>query len=578
MSSRFDTLHSAPTSAPVGVPTFAPVGVGLLLRTKLRALWNRIVQGASTSPIKVSTTIVFLAAIWLGLYALFVNIFRYVGQTPLEAAVAIPLVFNVFFVAMLVMLTISNAIIAYMSLFSASEAAYLLTAPVAPSAYVTLKYLETLLFSSWSLVLLGLPLMLAMAEVTREPWYFYPLFLAFFLCFVPIPGALGLMLAYLTARWLTRRLRRRLISIAALTGAFVAVWTLATLKVDDDAANTWLRDFLSRVSFVQSAFLPSAWVAGGVDDALHYHTTEALLYLCVTLANGLFGAMVAIRLTSRGMFTALDRALSNRGSDRRAAVSPAAGVAGYVFFYLPDRMRLIAAKDLRTFFRDPMQWTQLVILFGLMALYLVNLPRFTLQRPLQGWGMIIPFLNFGAISFILATFTSRFVFPLVSLEGRQLWLIGLLPVTAWQILWAKFAFAMTVAVGVALTVTVLAAIMLQMPVQWALLQCAVTFAVCVGLCGFAVGFGARLPMFAERNAARIANGLGGTINLIASVALVLLMLVGMAYVGVHNRYFGFTGPVDGVTLLTAGAIAGAGLAGGLAVMAVGARHLARTEV
>ena len=130
---------------------------------------------------------------------------------------------------------------------------------------------------------------------------------------------------------------------------------------------------------------------------------------------------------------AFDHASSMRGSDRRPSSRPAGGLAGYIFFYLPMRMRLIAAKDMRTFFRAPLQWTQLVILFGLMALYLVNVPRFSGHNPLDGWGMIIPYLNFGAISFILATFTSRFVFPLVSLEGHQMWLIGMLPLTAREI-------------------------------------------------------------------------------------------------------------------------------------------------
>lgn len=571
-------MSSNPEIISTAAVAFEPVGVGLLLRTKMRGLLNRIRQGASQSPVKITTTALFLTAIWIGLYMLFVAIFHYFEQTPLEAAVAIPLVFNVFFVAMLVMLTISNAIIAYMSLFSADEAAYLLTAPVSPVSYVTLKYIETLVFSSWSLVLLGLPLMLALARVTQEPWYYYPLFLAYFISFVPIPGAAGLMLAWLIARFLTRKLRKRLLIITLACVMAFAIWSLLSLSAAEGAGDSWIRNFFYRVGFVQSSLFPSSWVSSGVDDALHYHTGRALMYLCVTLSNGLFWALLAIHITAGGFFTALDRALSNRGSDRRSPVSPDGGLAGRVFFYLPHRMRLIAAKDLRTFFRDPMQWTQLVILFGLMALYLLNLPRFTGGRPLEGWGMIIPFLNFGAISFILATFTSRFVFPLVSLEGHQLWLIGLLPITARQILLAKFAFAMTVAVGVAMTVTTLAAYMLQMPLRWALLQCAVTFAVCVGLCGFAVGFGARLPMFAERNAARIANGLGGTINLIASVGLVLSMLTGMAYLGIHNRFFGFAGPIDQPTILAAVGIAILGIGGGSTMMAIGARHLARIEV
>ena len=33
------------------------------------------------------------------------------------------------------------------------------------------------------------------------------------------------------------------------------------------------------------------------------------------------------------------------------------------------------------------------------------------------WGSLVPFLNLCAVTLILATFTSRFVFPMISLEG-----------------------------------------------------------------------------------------------------------------------------------------------------------------
>ena len=571
MSSRFESTTLARV---IG----RPIGLDLLIRTKTRAALNQLSQAVSDGPFRFALTAGFLMLIWIALYFLFSAVFDYFKRTPLEAAVAIPLVFNFFFVALLVMLTVSNAIIAYMSLFAADEANYLLSAPVPPKVYVSLKYLETLVFSSWSLVLLGLPLMMAMADVTDEPWYYYPLFLAFFLCFVPIPGAAGLVVAWLSARFLNRTVRKRLTIAVGLFIAISVVWFLQSMQVHDDQASLWLKDFLFRVRLVRSALLPNSWVANGVDAAMQYHTGEALAYLGVTLANALFLSWLAVKLVSDRFLGAFDRAQSMRGSDRRTFIEPAGGLAAAAFFYLPMRLRLIAAKDLRTFFRDPLQWTQLLILFGLMILYLVNVPRFSGGQPLAGWGMIIPFLNFGAISFILATFTSRFVFPLVSLEGHQLWLIGMLPLTAGQILLAKFAFAMTVSVGVAVSTTILAAVMLEMPVAWAALQVIVTFAVCVGLCGFAVGFGARLPMFGQRNAARIANGFGGTVNLIASVMMILFMLAGMAWLGIHNRFHGFEGPVDTSTVLIALGVAFLGVLCGAAALAIGARHFRRVEV
>ena len=87
--------------------------IGLLFRTKARALWNRVRQAVDEAPVRVSAAVILIAVIWFGLYFLFHEVFNQLKRTPLEATVAIPLVFNFFFVVMLVLLTFSNAIIAY---------------------------------------------------------------------------------------------------------------------------------------------------------------------------------------------------------------------------------------------------------------------------------------------------------------------------------------------------------------------------------------------------------------------------------------------------------------------------------
>lgn len=552
--------------------------LGLLLRIKARAIWNRVYQGVYEAPLRVSATAVLIAVIWLGLYFLFHLVFNQFKRTPLEATVAIPLIFNFFFVVMLVLLTFSNAIIAYGSLFRKKESAYLLSSPLTPLDIVTLKYLESLLLASWALVVLGIPLMLAMAEMAEKP-VFYVLFLAFFIAFIPIPGALGLLLAWAAARFFPRRMAR---PAAACTGVFIAgfvIWALRSLQLGDTATEVWLRSFYARMSFVESAFLPNNWVACGIDRALHNQFAESLLYLGVTAANALFMSWVAVTIVAKYFNGSHDRASTGRASTPRAATTASGGPAGLIFAYLPLPLRLVATKDLRTFFRDPLQWTQLVILFGLLFLYLTNMPTLRLQLGRwEGWSLIIPFLNLCAISLILATFTCRFVFPLVSLEGQKLWMIGLLPMPRSRVLLAKFAFAMTVTLSGAIGAMLLATIMLELNLVWALIHLVVVGAVCFGLCGFAVGIGARLPMFQEHEAARIANGLGGTTNLLASLALVAVVLAVMAGATWRSRDRGSEAIPDVITLGVCLEAALMSIVAGLAALRIGARHFNRVEV
>lgn len=551
--------------------------VGLLLRTKLRGIVNRVYHAVDEAPVRLSAAAMLVGLVWFGLYQLFRGVFVQINNTPLEATVALPLVFNFFFLAMLIMLTMSNAIIAYSALFNRAEAVYLLTAPLTPRDVVTLKYLESLALSSWSLVLLGLPLMLAMADQAGEPG-FYALFIAFFLAFIPIPGAVGLVLAWLAARFVPRKAVRWAVAGCVVIGLSLILVAVRSMQFGHTGAEMWLREFFRRMSFVESVFLPNNWVAQGIDHALYGQLYESLMYLLVTFANALFLSWLAVLTVSTRFDRAYDRASAGGVSGRRVAAPASGGPAGLAFCYLTPPLRLVAAKDLRTFLRDPLQWSQLAILFGLLALYLTNMPTLRLEFGQTNWFLAIPFLNLCAVSLILATFTCRFVFPLVSLEGQKLWLMGVLPMERGRILLAKFAFSMTVTSVVAVGAMGLAAIMLKLALVWTCIHLVVTIAICFGLCGFAVGLGARMPSFDQPNAARIANGVGGTVNLLASVALVAVTLGGVGVATYHSTLSTSRRLPDVGTILLCGAAAALSVTSGLLALRYGARHFARAEI
>jgi len=358
----------------------------------------------------------------------------------------------------------------------------------------------------------------------------------------------------------------------------VIVTALRALQLGETATEVWLRAFLTRMGFVQSALLPNHWVAAGIDQALHGQFPESFRYLGVTLANAFFLSWLAVRIVSGYFDRAYDRASSGRGGGRRIAAEASGGPAGWVFFYLPLPLRLIATKDLRTFFRDPAQWSQLTILFGLLVLYLTNMPTLRLEFSASGWFLFIPFLNLCAVSLILATFTCRFVFPLMSLEGQKLWLMGVLPMPRGRVLLAKFAFSMTVTVLVAVGAMSLAAFMLNLDMVWTAIHLLVTMAICFGLCGFSVGIGARLPMFEQSNVARIASGLGGTMNLLASVALVAIVLTGVGMATWQSRYLAANSVPDVRSLMLCAAAGLVGVMAGCAALWIGAGHFNRVEV
>jgi ABC-2 type transport system permease protein len=191
-------------------------------------------------------------------------------------------------------------------------------------------------------------------------------------------------------------------------------------------------------------------------------------------------------------------------------------------FFLPNSLRMLMHKEWRVFRRDPVQWLQFVVFFGLLILYLVNLKRFQTQ---EEHATMIGFLNLAVVGLILSTFTTRFIFPMISLEGRRFWILNLLPIDRGTILYSKFLFAAFGAWFPCALLIYLSDSMLDLP-DWIIgihqLAC---IELCLGLAGMAVGLGALLVDLREQTPAKIAAGFGGTLNLVGSALFILISVL-----------------------------------------------------
>lgn len=554
-------------------------GLGLLMRIRLAVMRNRLRQLTDQSPLRLLLVILFVGVIWVALYMLFDYVFRFMRRDQFEqqAVIAIPYVFHIFFVAMTFLLTFSTAVIVYSSLFGGREPSFLIAAPNHPRSIVAVMYLEALFFASWSLLLLGIPLMLAIARVQGLSWHFYLTFLVAFLGFVPIPGSLGLAAAWAVAMWLPRSAKRAVFWGAAILLALMILWWGRLWALSSGSSTDWLKGFMREMSYLKNALLPSTWVTNAIRLSIDGKLSSALFYLSVTLANAFFLSWLCINVVGLGYSRAFGRAHAAPTNTTVYSGWASRWLSAAAFFYLPAKLRALILKDVRTFLRDPMQWSQLLILFGLLSLYLTYLPRtrpdgFTLQ-----WKAFICFLNYGAVTLILSTFTSRFVFPLISIEGQQMWLVGLWPVPRSRIMWAKFAFAMTITLTAGMCVTFLSIRALNLPASLALVQGAGTFAACVGLCGLAVGLGARLPNYEQRSAGRIASGLGGTVNLIASIALVTAVVVVMGIICYRMAILLESTRLDTIGWALFAALTVLGIGTGLAAMRTGIASFQKSQ-
>jgi ABC-2 type transport system permease protein len=166
-----------------------------------------------------------------------------------------------------------------------------------------------------------------------------------------------------------------------------------------------------------------------------------------------------------------------------------------------------------------------------MIIYVTNLgysTRYsrTLELVVNDWKALLSYFNLAATCFILSILTTRFVYPMLSLEGRGFWTVGLAPIPRGRVVVQKYILCLMLCLTVALPLVLLSNVVLDLPLHFTLLSLATTAVMGCGLTSLSVGLGAMLPDFKEDNPARIANGVGGTLNVLLSLAYIGLT-VGM---------------------------------------------------
>src|SRR5262249_49315409 len=252
-----------------------------------------------------------------------------------------------------------------------------------------------------------------------------------------------------------------------------------------------------------------------------------------------------------------------------------------VVAFLDPQTRLLIVKDFRTFRRDPAQWAQVLIFTGLMVLYFANMRRFYQEELGRAYQNGISLMNLAATALLLCAYTGRFIYPMLSLEGRKFWVLGLLPLRRERLLWGKFAFSATWALLIAALLVVLSDLMLGMPGLVVGMHALTVAVLALGLSGLSVGLGAWRPNFRETDPSKIAVGFGGTLNLIISL-LFLLVVVGLMAAPWHLR-LAWADPDDGTVASiiwpALGTMLGLAVGTGAVVVPlhVGARALRRME-
>jgi ABC-2 type transport system permease protein len=196
--------------------------------------------------------------------------------------------------------------------------------------------------------------------------------------------------------------------------------------------------------------------------------------------------------------------------------------------FFPSSMQVIMIKEVKTFFRDTSQWSQLNLLAALIVVYVYNFSVLPLGgNPLVTFYFknVIAFVNLALAAFVVASVAVRFVYPSISMEGRAFWIMKSGPVDASAIWWAKFwtGAVPLLILGEILVLATNSYLEVVPFMMW--LSAGTLFAMIFSIVALALAVGVTYPNFDADNAAKVASGGGGLIYMVLCMSFIGAVVV-----------------------------------------------------
>lgn len=497
----------------------------VLARVHATALMNSLRDLLSSNRTMVLTIAAFLISYASVAYVLVSKGLAFVESVPLLGPMLTERLIYMLFFAFFLMLVVSNATITGMGLFRRNETGWLLTLPLTHRSLVLWKTVEGMVMASWGLLLLSAPILGAVRHVYRADAGFFLVALPALLCLVAIAAHFSTWLLLVVVRWMRWSWLRPVllglgIAMAALTLRSLAGWE-QIMKPTDVASS--VGQILSHTEVFTHPLLPSSWVAEVVLAAVRGQSGEVWFHGLLLLSWALAAVLITIRLSTALFYPAWTRSLLAADTRRARGMVARAGLEKWLPIGRVNRSLVV--KDIQTFAREPAQWGQSLVIFGLLFLYTSNLRRIIFDHQDPFWSVITSYLNLLVCCLALSTLTTRFLYPQVSLEGKRVWMLGLAPIPLGRMLDVKLWLFSIVTGLLTGGLTLISCWSLQVPMERTLLFLLTVLLLTFGLNAMALGLGALFPNFKETNPAKVVSGFGGTLCLIMSFLYITSALI-----------------------------------------------------
>ena len=446
----------------------------------------------------------------------FFQSFDLVGEILIGKLLA--LIFFIFF--MFLVLSNINGVIKWF--LTNEDLPFLLTNPVSTSTIFFTRSIEALLESSWAFLFFSIPVLLAYYTALFK---FKPAFLLSILLLLPyalIPYGIAFMVVLILTRFLSPKVIKRAFSFLFVLLSAALIITFRAMEIEKLArpeSFAYVYDYMRYLSIPAHPLLPTHLFIEAVVFLAKGGTANIVIDLGLFLSSA--AALVTVAYWISEAFYL--RSYTNALVSSRTVKSD---LMGRLLRFIPPGARFLVLKEVKNLKRDPKEWSQALLIFALIFVYVYNFKSFPRDRtalPTVFLESLLSFLNMGLLTFVIGAISVRFVYPSFQLEGRPFWLVLTSPVDVRDVYYRKLAFYVVLSLAFALTLNCLSNHYIASPSF--LYYLSFGYVVLVALICPVIAFYFGTKYMNLREPPNPYGGLGGILTMLAIFSFTLLTLL-----------------------------------------------------
>jgi ABC-2 type transport system permease protein len=450
--------------------------------------------------------------------------------TPTLGTIPPSLPFSLVGLMLLFTVTISAVASAMGGFYLSEDLDLILAAPIRPLQFYTGRLAQVFIATTWMPLIFLLPFLAGFGVAYHAPIEYYLVAPLILIPFFLAPVCMSVIIATLIFRFIATirpRITRAflLLGFFSLLALFLNILKRSLSSVDSTGE---IMRLLAVLSLPNTLWLPSRWLASCFHSLLRPGEAVALPELCLICSLAVILLAASYLIIDVFHFAAFSQARNQRTMQIRHKSNAWVQRLGERCF--GSQVWAIVAKEYRLLTRDITHLLELAMLCGLCILYVYNLRTFHVLDSIPPdqriwWQGCLFVINVGMVAFFATAMCTRFVYPSLSREGRAFWILQTSPIDLRKIMAIKF-WLWFCPVGLLASIFFIASgSALHISAGRLIIAGFITWVLCYGIVGAALGFGAIFAYFTWEHPSQLAASFGSFIFMLFATMLIMFTLL-----------------------------------------------------